>query len=178
MAHTLIFSEVLKNAILDGCKTVTRRPIKSACTRSVIKSDQWYWETAFKTMTTLPLPESDCELVIAANPPVLIKASRAFMISQCPHGNAGDLIELATRHADQSVTPFARAELKTIAIELLHDITDQAAIAEGMPPDTPREHFRCIWDGFYHYTPYSWRWNPAVWVLQFAPTEILAEAHR
>ncbi|MDA6077445.1 hypothetical protein O0544_17290 [Edwardsiella anguillarum] len=128
-------------------------------------------------MTTLPLPESDCELVIAANTPVLIKASRAFMISQCPHGNAGDLIELATRHADQSVTPFARAELKPSPSNF--------SMTSPTKPPSPRVCLRTLPGTFPLYLgwflplhPYSWRWNPAVWVLQFAPTEILAEAHR
>lgn len=172
MAKALTFNDSMKAAILCGCKTVTRRPIKFPCQRSGVDSNMWYWESVTSELTTAAL-NSDVDILIPAHTRLFIKSAQESLIAHCPYGSVGDLVELATRRAKRDLAIFARATLTAISVEHLHDISEQEAIAEGMPKDDPRTRFLCTWDGIYESSPYGWFKDPAVWVLTFEVTEIL-----
>ena len=173
MAYTLTFSPEFKPLILEGKKTVTRRPVKFPCLRSHVDPAIWFWEQITDRLTTVAL-DADSDLLIPSNTHVLTRSYAASLLAHCPHGIAGDLIELSI---NSQARPFARAMLSDVSIEHLHDISEQEAISEGMPTDAPLSHFRHTWDVFYARSPYSWTQNPAVWVLTFQLTEVLPEVH-
>lgn len=176
MAYTLTFSPEFKPLILEGKKNVTRRPVKFPCLRSHVDPAIWFWEQITDRLTTVAL-DADSDLLIPSNTHVLTRSYAASLLAHCPHGIAGDLIELSISTPDKQEAVFARATLTAVSVECLHDISEQEAISEGMPTDAPLSHFRHTWDVFYARSPYSWTQNPAVWVLTFQLTEVLPEVH-
>lgn len=101
-----------------------------------------------------------------------------FINVECSHGQVGELVELAS----QDGTPVADAQIVSVRIEQLQDITEADAEAEGVAflrhlPDadetlTPIQLFQCLWDGIYaDRTNRCWDANPWVWVIEFKRIE-------
>ncbi|WGE29437.1 ASCH domain-containing protein [Edwardsiella tarda] len=167
MAKPLIFSEIFKESILTGKKTVTRRPIKHSCVQSAVNNNHWYWEKTVPATTSIPIPGTDCRWIVQRGTMITIETTTNHLINECPWGDVDDVIELATINERGTAEPFARAIIKNIDIDPLNRITRAQAIAEGMPDIDPINYFAQHWNEIYGNTHHRWVNNPAVWVMTF-----------
>lgn len=152
------FADCMVPSVLSGQKPLTRRPIEPQPTvteKYLRQHGAWFPD------------ETLAQHVDAA-------WQAGFINVECPHGRVGELVELAR----QDGTVFADAEIVSVRIEQLQDISEADAEAEGIDflrhlPDadetlTPIELFQCLWDGIYTDRPdRCWDANPWVWVIEF-----------
>lgn len=155
----LRFNADMMQAVLDGRKTMTRRPIKEQLVRP---SEEHYFD-AYNKSTQWNWWHNDGRQNLS-------------QIITCPYGEAGDIIELIGE--DGAV--FATARIKNIRVERLQDISEDDAKAEGARdiaddrPPLPMTVWsysygfeKYIWDKLPYKAPYDWNSNPWVWVIEF-----------
>ena len=168
--HPIIFSGEMVRAILDGRKTQTRRIVKK----------HPFIEAGF-TIDFINDPDN---------------------AGLCPHGQSGDRLwvretytnydpviyradsgnEKQTAWNSPLYMPrrFSRItlEITDVRVERLQDISNNDALAEGVPDIRTKENnldmrdcFRAPWDFLNAKSGYSWDINPWVWVISFKRIE-------
>ncbi len=172
----IIFNTDMVRAILDGRKTQTRRVIprdvvtKNAiasiirggelgftkCPYGQVGSKLWVRETWVPTFQGL-----DC----------LYKADETGKPSLFPVSGWKPSIHMP-RWASRITL-----EITEVRVERLQEISEEDAIAEGIPPFAPNgkvqsstipcKHFSTLWDSLNAKRGYGWETNPWVWVISF-----------
>jgi len=171
------FTKAMIEAILAGRKSQTRRAMRvqpeSAWMDWLIninlKGDNRYWVNGEPTMHINTNKEFDEEK------------------GECPYGKVGDRLWVKSRRFMPKRETQIWLEITDIRVERLRSITEQDAIAEGIPP-IPEEfakalgvesdsnyakRFSIVWDSINNKRPgCSWQDNPFVWVISFKRIEV------
>ena len=147
------FSAEMMQAIMDGIKTVTRRPIKpQPDTTEQYLRDNAAW------VERLTLSQH------------VNNAWRSgFIDVDCPHGEVGEIV-IAT-NGDH----WLQLEITDVRIEQIQDISIGQICKEGLarsvyefiPVTTAFGVFEDLWGSIYGAD--SWDANPWVWVVEFKP---------
>jgi len=175
----ILFSGEMVNAILDGRKTQTRRPMKKevihACPYGEVGDRLWVresWQvwTAYNNVKNADLPEIAC-----AN------------INYPANGNVWDARIRPSIHMPRWASRIL-LEIVNIRVARLQDISEDDIFAEGARYDdgiyngiriyrptwwldgtgftsSPRSAFAGVWEREHGFK--SWDKNPLVWVLEF-----------
>ena len=175
--HPILFTGEMVRAILDGCKTQTRRIAKLPEN----------WHRGYGAFETNPNGSEE----------FIIHGDCGTETTYCPHGKVGDTLwvkETWQKIGDYPVCyragqsgcgacpnhtwrpnihmfrKYARIflEITNIRVERVQDISESDAEAEGTNCDrTYREDFRHLWDSINAKRGYGWAKNPWVWVIEF-----------
>jgi hypothetical protein len=190
--HPILFSTEMVKAILENRKTMTRRVVKpqprgklvildkTSASRGVFDFVEKYNETHFcpygQVGDRLWVRET-CQYPINRDGTPVKKAIYKADLSDAD-------IESEACDWDWNPSIFmprwaSRITLKitNIKVERLQEITEEDAIAEGIPAfapkgvrvssTIPRKHFASLWDKINSKNGYEWSVNPWVWVISF-----------
>ena len=189
------FNTPMIRAVLDGLKTVTRRPVKPQPPARTSNGTPY---TGFQK-TTLPCSEGFDLTAYIDNP---------LYIGDCPFGKVGDKLYVQETfypsmttsgkiiykadfvskktadyfvwkpsvHMTQELSRIT-LEITNIRVERIQDMREGDVISEGInAPEmirTPGESvklwadFKELWDSIYEEKGFEWEINPFVWVLEF-----------
>jgi hypothetical protein len=182
----ILFSTPMVQAILDGRKTQTRRVIKPQPLDVVTYADQRVW---YPEVIKCPYEVGDVLWVRET----FIKDKESFL-----HKASHTLVEKFIKWKPSIFMPKEACRLflqvKSVRVELLQEITEEDAIAEGIKPSEdfaglyflygstknygritrtdyvdPIKSFHSLWLSING--PTSWVKNPWVWVIEFEKIE-------
>lgn len=188
----ILFSALMVRAILDGRKTVTRRPVKGStlkwleefvpefvvhtanglCPFGQTGERLWVRETWYcdhnEVMRGPYLKPDDLDVSKARDDGTLVYAADGLT----PY-ETDQPVWKPSIHMPRWACPIL-LEITDVRVERLHAITDQQCAAEGCAGGhgsipgyiydaTPQEHFRHIWES----TGGDYHANPWVWVVEF-----------
>lgn len=164
----ILFKPEMVRAILDGRKSQTRR---------IIKGVEFYF--ACITGDCPHDRQQDCD---------------EYMRTQCPHGKIGDRLWVSPSIHMPRCSRI-NLEITDVRFQLLHKITDDQAVAEGLTIfneddanlyysgthsvqqwpkgfylDNPKMAFRSLWESINGAK--SWGLNPWVWIIEFKMVEV------
>lgn len=138
----------MKQAIIDGLKTQTRRVIKDKHALDALNS-QSMWGGV----------------------------DEGYILSKCPYGKIGDKLFVSEPDVPFGMKPRGRVVLKInkIRFQRVQDISEKDAMAEGMIPDRGcidlpaqfRFPFVKLWDQINEARGFGWDVNPWVWIIEF-----------
>lgn len=172
--RSISFSAEMVRAILDGRKTVTRRPVKG-----MPEMPEPECHPLHQRIRPLPYFDAYCGAPkTQANPRGMTKYwcwwqvddRQCMPMIECPCGAPGD--RLMVRGSEIAL------DVVSVSCEWLSNLTEAEAMAEGAPPilvppdggSCPHiEGFQQLWDGIYG--PGSWDANPLVWRVEFRRAE-------
>lgn len=183
----IIFSGPMVQALLDGRKTMTRRPIKpqpdedGICKNLV---DGLLYDTSGR-IYKLPWQIGDHLWVKEAFAycPLDFKDTKGYIYKA--DGKYNDYVCPGEWHNSMFMPRWATRitlEITDIKVERVQDISEEDARKEGCdfddgePPDgygeedrpTAKQNFMFLWDSIYHKKPaFDWPANPWVWVIEF-----------
>lgn len=168
----IIFSDEMVRATLDGRKTQTRRIVKhkpdkdcpyaennvmAACPYGKPGDRLWVKET-WKPDPSWGLTERTKPTEIEEGTHILYRAT----IGEHPKAHWQKWRScLFMRRWMSRIT----LEIEAVRVERLQEITDEDAIAEGMPIDDAVHDYSVLWNSINGQG--SWDANPFVWVVQF-----------
>ncbi len=169
--HQITFSTEMMNAIIEGRKTQTRRPVKSEIVSHIEFMGGSDDETEGFDFVGLMHGKWKSDDGTAWGPEWLVYCTEYPEEGVIPvgslYGAIGD--QLLATDGERNTT----IEITAFRVERLQDISEQDAIAEGSlindghPNDeTPsRTLFKSLWGSIYG--DESWSSNPWVWVIEF-----------
>lgn len=191
IAKPILFNTEMVKAILSGSKTETRRPLKPQplfyTGRRYIFADE-----------TCPKKWEDCDNIISTyqyQPGDILYVRETWCNINKP-GTTPDYYYLADylspviedydpnewkwRPSIHMPKEAARIFLRVtdVKVERVQDITEEGAIAEGIPQEILKEFgrpcgwFKSFWDSVYKSRGYSWDKSPWVWVIKFERLEV------
>ncbi len=164
MKDRIKFNDVMLEAVMDGRKTQTCRPIEP---QPKVTEDGLRCLSAWQDGYTLS------EQVCAA-------WRHGFVDVDCPYGEIGDIINIANKDGNIK----GKIEITDIWLQQVQEISQQDAMKEGAPlnhasidtvsreygfPDFSRSWFAQIWIDIYGKD--SWVSNEWVWVVEFKKVE-------
>ncbi len=174
------FSDEMVRAILDGRKTVTRRPAGGASRKS----------------GECPIGGPGDRIAVRetwASTAQIMHPSDAWVVYRATEPEWGENYEgWRWRPAMHMLKMFSRItlEITDARLERLQSMSDDDALAEGIQPchegwgwhledgrffdaGGPVDAFRQLWDSIYDGRPgLSWHDNPLVWVIEFKVVEV------
>ncbi|HFU3228392.1 TPA: ASCH domain-containing protein [Proteus mirabilis] len=164
MKDRIKFNDVMLEAVMDGRKTQTRRPIEP---QPKVTEDGLRYLSAWQDGYTLS------EKVCAAY-------RHGFVDVDCPYGEIGDIINIANKGGNIK----GKIEITDIWLQQVQEISQQDAMKEGAPPnhvsidavsreygfpDFSRSWFAQTWIDIYGKD--NWVSNEWVWVIEFKKVE-------
>ena len=139
---TISFRQDMIDLILAGKKTLTLRPIKPQPVRvelaGLFGRPGYVWKGV-----------DLCDM-------------HDWLVKQCPYGDVGDVV--CVLELERSV----RLSIMDVDVKKLNFVDYDTWYRDGVDSDSiVRDKIVSRWDSFYGLTPYSWDWNPFVWVIRF-----------
>lgn len=185
----ILFNTEMVRAILDGRKTVTRRPIKPQPTHPRWNQIGWLgWDDGHGHRIHQPYHIGDILYVRETWSPVFVRPKRYIYKADSDAG-MGEGMGLPIRWHPSIHMPKEAARIflrvNDVRVERLRDISEEQAKAEGFFKGwrmtehssialTAAQAFMWMWD--YTIKPadrarYGWVANPYVWVIEFERIE-------
>jgi hypothetical protein len=168
--QSISFNEEMINAILDGRKTQTRRPLEP---QPVGLPEGAYCDPYNKNFDYFTFWTKDHKMCLPeGNVKIKGKITAHW---KCLYGKPGDRIFVKQ-------SPNIKLEITKIRVERLQNIGHDDIKAEGLSYkniaatqrkfnldffDAVKHQFLELWDSIYGKTDFAWNKNPWVWVIEF-----------
>ena len=161
----MLFNTAMVRAILEGRKTQTRRLTKEKFVREnpIAKG---YFENEAGAPVQPPARVGD--RIYVRETWAKCKVSGRYIYRATLYSLFADLLNWRPSLHMPKAAARIWLEVTGVRAEPLQHITVRDAAAEGC--GTMRD-FPRVWDGCYGKTPYSWKSNPFVWVVEFRRVE-------
>ena len=164
--HPILFSSSSITAILEGCKTQTRRIIRTHAVRSSCPYGQagdllWVIEGIRRHFPLGATYTSDLTPVMGKGPTGVSLYGRAQVTWHWKRNY------LAARFMPRWASRIM-LEIVRVRVERLQDISEVDAKAEGVTAaSSARESYQTLWDQINKKRGWAWECNPWVWVIEF-----------
>lgn len=196
----ILFNAEMVRAILEGRKTMTRRPVKPQphtipwCDAYGNADDALFWRYGeekedWPYPRFCPFGQSGDRLWVRETWAEALGSSFAAPLERYRQGSADGYgigaIYRATPHPDYRVETWRPSihmprwaaritlEITNVRVERVQDITEGDAMAEGAPWEDCWSSYRQSFEALWcrTYGPQSWSWNLWAWVIEFRRIE-------